>query len=396
MWWMKKKSPVNGNSVVSPRDPSGERPGCFMIGADYYVPDHVVPSAEIERRAGLSKLGLREGTLEAGTGIKTRRFAAPDEHPSTLATTAAQRLLDRLGMDKSEVGALLFAANTLDEIEPITAMRVHESLGLRKDVFVADVRDACNSALKAMILASGLIRSGMVPNVLVAVGERLHDGIFLDVQSKGELMTRYLSGLTLGDAGAAVMLSSQRTSRCYEVVHQSWEVDSSKRDLAKIEGGGTRWLSDPSKFYFISNAKKLCQVAVEKLPAMIRKATGELGWDISSTGVIPHQVSKGVITKIAKISGIPFKNLMITLDRFGNTGAATIPMALALAFENGFATTFRRILLVGGAAGFSGAVLALEFSSILDCLSSQLEQFSERFQQAAQPSEASLSAALQN
>ncbi len=396
MWWMKKKSPVNGNSVVLPRDPSGEKPGCFMIGADYYVPDHVVPSAEIERRAGLSKLGLREGTLEAGTGIKTRRFAAADEHPSTLATTAAQRLLDRLGMDKSDVGALLFAANTLDEIEPITAMRVHESLGLRKDVFVADVRDACNSALKAMILASGLIRSGMVPNVLVAVGERLHDGIFLDVQSKGELMTRYLSGLTLGDAGAAVMLSSQRTSRCYEVVHQSWEVDSSKRDLAKIEGGGTRWLSDPSKFYFISNAKKLCQVAVEKLPAMIRKATGELGWDISSTGVIPHQVSKGVITKIAKISGIPFKNLMITLDRFGNTGAATIPMALALAFENGFATTFRRILLVGGAAGFSGAVLALEFSSILDCLSSQLEQFSERFQQAARPSEAALSAALQN
>ena len=396
MWWMKKNSPVNGNSVVFPRDPSGERPGCFMIGADYYVPDHVVPSAEIERRAGLSKLGLREGTLEAGTGIKNRRFAAADEHPSTMATTAAQRLLDRLGMDKSEVGALLFAANTLDEIEPITAMRVHESLGLRKDVFVADVRDACNSALKAMILASGLIRSGMVPNVLVAVGERLHDGIFLDVQSKSDLMTRYLSGLTLGDAGAAVMLSSQRTSRCYELVHQSWEVDSSKRDLAKIEGGGTRWLSDPSKFYFISNAKKLCQVALEKLPAMIRKATGELGWDISSTGVIPHQVSKGVITKIAKISGIPFKNLMITLDQFGNTGAATIPMALALAFENGFATTFRRILLVGGAAGFSGAVLALEFSSILDCLSSQLEQFSERFQQTARPSEAALSAALQN
>lgn len=395
MWWMnRKKNTTNGHSVISAREPAADKPGCFLIGADYYAPDHVVPSEEIERRAGLSKLGLREGTLEAGTGIKSRRFAAADEHPSTLATTACQSLLGRLEMDKDDVGALLFAANTLDEIEPITAMRIHESLGLRKDVFVADVRDACNSALKAMILASGLIRSGMVPNVLVAVGERLHDGIFMDVQSKGELMTRYLSGLTLGDAGAAVMLSSQRTSRCYEVVNQSWEVDSSKRDLAKIEGGGTRWLSDPSKFYFVSNAKKLCQVAVEKLPAMINKMTADLGWDISSTGVIPHQVSRGVITKIAKISGIPFKNLMITLDRFGNTGAATIPMALALAAENGFASTFRRILLVGGAAGFSGAVLALEFSSILDCLSSQLEEFSERFQQAAQPSEAALSAAL--
>jgi hypothetical protein len=81
---------------------------------------------------------------------------------------------------------------------------------------------------------------------------------------------------------------------------------------------------------------------------------------------------------------------MITLDRFGNTGAATIPMALALAFENGFASTFRRILLVGGAAGFSGAVLALEFSSMLESLSLQLEQFSDHLQQPAQPSEASV------
>ncbi|OGQ74742.1 MAG: hypothetical protein A3G94_07245 [Deltaproteobacteria bacterium RIFCSPLOWO2_12_FULL_60_16] len=391
MWWRSRKgNGANGNGVKSAEQPGTDKKGCFLIGADYYVPTLEIPSAEIERRAGLAKLGLREGTLEAGTGIKTRRFAAADEHPSTLATTACQRLLGRLEIDRNDVGALLFAANTLDEIEPITAMRIHESLGLRKDVFVADIRDACNSALKAMILASGLIRSGMVSNVLVAVGERLHDGIFLDVQSKGELMTRYLSGLTLGDAGAAVMLSSQRAARCFEVVHQSWEVDSSKRDLARIEGGGTRWLSDPSKFYFVSNAKKLCQVAVEKLPAMINKITAELGWDISSTGVIPHQVSRGVITKIAKISGIPFKNLMITLDRFGNTGAATIPMALALAFESGFASTFRRILLVGGAAGFSGAVLALEFSSMLESLSSQLEQFSQGLQQAGQPSEASL------
>jgi 3-oxoacyl-[acyl-carrier-protein] synthase-3 len=228
---------------------------------------------------------------------------------------------------------------------------------------VADIRDACNSALKAMILASGLIKSGMVPNVLVAVGERLHDGIYLDVRSKHELMTRYFSALTLGDAGAAVMLSSRRSDRCYEVVHQSWEVDSSKRDLARIEGGGTRCFSDPTKFYFISNAKKLCQVAIDRLPSMIRRVYKELGWDPSSIGVIPHQVSKGVIRTIARLAGLPLKNLMITLDRFGNTGAATIPMALGMAFENGFTSTFRRILLVGGAAGFSAAVLALEFLS---------------------------------
>jgi 3-oxoacyl-[acyl-carrier-protein] synthase-3 len=390
MWWFNKgKNGTAKRGMAAAPDLNGDKPRCFVIGADYYVPELEVPSEEIERRAGLSRLGLRAGTLEAGTGVKSRRFAAPDEHPSTLATGACERLLKRLGMEKGNVGALLFAANTMDETEPITAMRVHESLGLRKDAFVADIRDACNSALKAMILGSGLIRSGMVPNVLVAVGERLHDGIYFNIRSKSELVTRHLAGLTLGDAGAAVMLSSRGSGRCFEVVYQSWEVDSSKRDLAKIEAGGTRCLTDPEKIYFISNAKKLCQVAVDKLPGLIHKVTRELGWDISSTGVIPHQVSKRVITTIAKISGIPFKNLMITLDRFGNTGAATIPMALAMAFENGFASIFRRIILVGGAAGFSGAVVALELFSHLESLSQQLEQFSDHLQHVAQPGEVS-------
>ncbi|OGP29898.1 MAG: hypothetical protein A2038_02485 [Deltaproteobacteria bacterium GWA2_57_13] len=387
MVWMKWRPKWgNGAGAAIEEGAREDRASCYVIGADYYVPERDVPSTEIELRAGLPELGLRPGTLEAGTGVRNRRFAAPNEHPSTLATVAGERLLKRLGMEREEVSALLFAANTLDEIEPITAMRVHEALGLRKDVFVADIRDACNSALKAMILASGLIRSGIVQNVLVAVGERLHDGICLKIRSREELMTRYLSGLTLGDAGAAVLLSSRRSasSRCAEVVYQSWEVDSTKRHLASIEGGGTRYMADPEKFYFISNAKKLCQVAADKLPPMIRQVCGKLGWDMSSIGVIPHQVSKGITATVAKLSGIPLRNFLITLDRFGNTGAATIPMALAMAFENGFVPTFRRILLVGGAAGFSAAILAIEF------LSQQLEQVTYPIEPAAAPQKVSL------
>lgn len=379
MQWRPRRGNGSGGGAAL-EAPEGQ-PSCFVIGADYYVPEWDVSSTEIERRAGLPELGLRLGTLEAGTGVKSRRFAAPHEHPSTLATVAGERVLKRLGMERKEVSALLFAANTLDEIEPITAMRVHEALGLRDDVFVADVRDACNSALKAMILGSGLIRSGIVPNVLIAVGERLHDGIYLNVRSREELMTRYLSALTLGDAGAAVLLSAQRpaAARCAQVVYQTWEVDSTKRHLAHIEGGGTRHLGDPEKFYFISNAKKLCQVAADRLPPMMRQVCGKLGWDLSSIGVIPHQVSKGITATVAKLSGIPLRNFLVTLDRFGNTGAATIPMALAMAFENGFVHSFRRILLVGGAAGFSAAILAIEF------LSQQLEQVSHHIEPALEP-----------
>jgi 3-oxoacyl-[acyl-carrier-protein] synthase-3 len=341
-----------------------DRTLCYIVGADYYVPEREVSSAEISKRAGLLSLGLDPATLEEATGVRTRRFAADDEHPSTLATVACERLLARLAMDRQRVGALLFAANTMDEIEPITAMRVHESLGLPKGTFVADVRDACNSALKAMILGSGLIKSGMVSNVMIAVGERLHDGIyFKGIRSKAELVSRYLAGLTLGDAGAALMLSAQPSPQCLRVVHQEWQVDSQHRGLAHIDAGGTRHPTDAERIYFVSNAKRLSQVAIEHLPQMLQDVCAKLGWDLTSIGVIPHQVSKGVTRMIASIAGIPLKNLMITLDRFGNTGAATIPMALAMAFENGFASTFKRILLVGGAAGFSAAILALELIS---------------------------------
>lgn len=383
MWWYKQRNGTQVKRAGIEQSLQGGAARCFVIGADYYVPALEVSSEEIERRAGLSKLGLRTGTLEAGTGVRSRRFAAADEHPSTLAAAASQRLLKQLGIDKNEIGALLFAANTLDELEPITAMRVHESLGLRKDAFVADIRDACNSSLKAMILANALIRSGTVSNVLVAVGERLHDGIYLKIRSKAELITRYIAGLTLGDAGAAVMLSSERSAKCAEVVYQSWEVDSTKRALASIEGGGTRFFADAERFYFISNSKKLCQVASERLPPMIRYVCGKLGWDLASIGVIPHQVSKGITATVARLSGIPLANWLITLDRFGNTGAATIPMALAIALENGFTSTFRRILLVGGAAGFSAAILAIEI------LAQQLEQVSQ-YLEPTQPEKAPL------
>lgn len=360
----------------APRNESGvDERRCFILGADYYLPGHVVASEEIEHQARLHQLGLRRGILQEGTGVRTRHYCSAEEHPSTLATAAAQKLLERLGMRSDRVEGLLFAANTMDETEPITAMRVHEALGLRSSVFVADVRDACNSALKAIIIGAGMIRSGMISNVLVAVGERLHDGVCLDIRSKSDLINRYLAGLTLGDAGAAVMLSASGSMRCFEIVHQSWEVDSSKRELARIEAGGTRCLTDPEKIFFVSNAKKLCQIAIDRLPKMISKVSQQLGWELSSTGFIPHQVSSGVIKAIARVCRVPMDNVMVTLDRFGNTGAATIPMALALALENGFASTFRRIILVGGAAGFSGAVLALERFSQIENLSRQLEQF---------------------
>ncbi len=379
LWTRKKKAEKH----AARPDPRGDGQRCFILGADYYVPEKEVRSEEIERRAGFQVLGLPQGFLEEGTGVKSRRYCSADEHPSTLATVAAQKLLERLGLVREGVDALLFAANTMDETEPITAMRVHEALGLRGDAFVADIRDACNSALKAMIIGTGLIRSGMVSNVLVAVGERLHDGINLNIRSKSELVSRYLAGLTLGDAGAAVLLSASGSMRCFEIVHQTWEVDSSKRALARIEAGGTRCLTDAEKIYFVSNSKKLCQIALDKLPKLIGKVGKQLGWDLSSIGFIPHQVSNGVIKAIARMCGIPIDNVMITLDRFGNTGAATIPMALALALENGFALTFRRLILVGGAAGFSGAVLALERFSQMENLSQQLEQFSARFQRSS-------------
>jgi 3-oxoacyl-[acyl-carrier-protein] synthase-3 len=112
--------------------------------------------------------------------------------------------------------------------------------------------------------------------------------------------------------------------------------------------------------FFECRSTKLQQLAVTRIPALVTDVLMKLDWAIEDVAlVVPHQVSSAVIERVASLLEYPLDRCVVTLDRFGNTAAASIPFALDLALEEGRATAGDKVLLVGGAAGFSAAVIPL-------------------------------------
>ena len=138
------------------------------VGAE--LPPRVVGSAEVEERAGIERLGFEPGWLERVTGVRERRWAAPDVRPSALAAAAGRRALADAGLDALAVDALLYAGITRDFIEPGTSNVVQEALGAW-DARVFDLTNGCNGLIDGLDVAASLIAAGRARHVLVTTGE---------------------------------------------------------------------------------------------------------------------------------------------------------------------------------------------------------------------------------
>ncbi|HJX69668.1 MAG TPA: 3-oxoacyl-[acyl-carrier-protein] synthase III C-terminal domain-containing protein, partial [Dehalococcoidia bacterium] len=127
-----------------------------------------------------------------------------------------------------------------------------------------------------------------------------------------------------------------------------------------VMGGGSRFPHDSSQMYFVSNSIQLAKLAIVNIPQAIKAVLQKTGWRVEDvTLVVPHQVTYQLTERISRISGIPFEKCMVTVTKYGNTAAASIPIALAEAVETGRVKQGDKVLLVGGAAGWSTAVMAV-------------------------------------
>lgn len=337
----------------------GRRVSAVIEAVGHYLPEKVVTSAEIEERHQLtSRLGVPAGLIERLSGVRERRYCEDGETSSGLAARAGRECLDRAGMDASEIDLLIFAAATQDLGEPATANLVQHKLGARR-AHVFDVKNACNAFLNAIDIADSFITTGRCEVVLIVSGEVLSKFVRKDIQSKDDLRLAFAS-LTLGD-GAGAMLLRRREDSDRGIQAGCFVSDGSQWDVAVMRAWGVMFDSmDPENYYFSSDGDKLQELAGEMLPDVIRRTLQETGWapqDIHLT--VPHQVSIRLIRKIGKMVGLPYERCMVTIDRLGNTAAASIPMALAQANDSGRLHPGDRVLLAGGASGFSGAAVSV-------------------------------------
>jgi 3-oxoacyl-(acyl-carrier-protein) synthase III len=337
----------------------GLGPVSVVASLGRYLPERVVVSEWIEDRLGLQKrFGIPYGIIEKLTGVRERRYAAEGDTSSDLAARAAHVALERAGMTAADIDTIIFAAASHDIAEPATANLLQDKLAAR-NAHVFDVKNACNSFLNALDLADALIRLRRAETVLIAVGEVLSPTVNWRLETLEQLELGF-AALTLGDGGAAMVLcASDRLDEPRGLLTRRFYSDGSAWDLATIKFGGTLCPRDLSQSYFESRSTELQQLALECMPPVIRQALRDVGWSWEDVDlVVPHQVSLRIMQKMSRVLELPLEKCMITLPQYGNTAAASIPIALCEAVEVGQVKPNSRLLLIGGASGFSVGVLA--------------------------------------
>lgn len=353
---------ITGGERHIPRDAFPSRKmGTIIAGVGKYVPDQVVPTDSIQEWLKLKeRFGIPLGMIERLTGVRERRMAADGEASSDMAVRASREAIRLAGMRPEDIDTIIFAAASQDVGEPATANIVQEKLGA-VNAHVFDAKNACNSFVNALDIMDAFIQTGRSRVGLVASGEVITRFVKWDIDSK-ESLKRFMAGLTLGDGGGAMVLrGSNGPFDGRGIQGASFLTDGSQWRLATITAGGNLQPNfDPKEVFFASNGAELDKLAGKYIPLTMNRLLGRLGWELEEVDlVISHQYTENTIIKVAQNMHFPLSKCMLTVRKYGNTASASIPIALSEAIEEGWVGPGSKILLVGGAAGFSAGVVGI-------------------------------------
>lgn len=322
------------------------------------LPERVRSSEEIEALLAARNPGLRlrPGTLRQRTGIVERRVARDDQQCSDLAADAAREALARAGLRPRQVDLLIFAAAGQDLIEPATAHIVQHKLGTRCPVF--DVKNACNSFLNGIQLGESLIRTGSARNALVVTGEICSRAVRWEV-GDAEGFRRHFPGYTMGDGGAAAVLAPAREGR--GILYRGFASRSRHWGLATFPGGGSMHPRGEEWAYFHADGPALKDAFVVDGPPLLAGLLEEAGANFQEADrIVVHQVGVPYHETFLATSGIPPEKVEGTVARLGNLASASIPVAHALAVEEGRIRPGHRVMWVGMGSGISVGLLVLD------------------------------------
>jgi 3-oxoacyl-(acyl-carrier-protein) synthase III len=351
---------IRGVQKHVPEAASSRKISTIVAGVGKYVPDSVIPTAYIEEWLQLKeRFGLSASMIDRLTGVRERRYAADGEASSDMAVRASLEAIRRAGICAEDIDTIIFAAASQDVGEPATANIVQEKLGAR-NAHVFDTKNACNSFVNALDVMDAFIQTGRSRVGLVASGEVISRFINPNIDDRQSLK-RFMAGLTLGDGGGAMVLTAGNgLDEGRGIRGGTFLSDGSQWRLATITVGGNMEQFDPAKAFFASNGAELDKLASKYIPATIERLLKRLAWRLDDVDlVISHQYTEHTISNIATQMDFPLSKCMLTVRKYGNTASASIPIALSDAIDEGRVGPGSRVLLVGGAAGFSAGVVGV-------------------------------------
>lgn len=328
--------------------------GVALRGTGSRLPDRVVPNDEF---ADVLQLDTSDEWIRTRTGIRTRRFAQLGETSATLGADASRNALAAADLTPDDIDLIVCGTVTPDLMCPSTGCRIQSLLGCRP-IPAFDVSAACSGFLYALQVATQFVKTGAAANALV---------VGADVISRALDFTDRNSCILFGDGAGAVVLSRSavlntgvRSVRLYS--------DGGRQELIQVPSRVTPHPApgvplQPRPEFVRMNGREVFRFAVTKMIDLIQQAeidAREMGLDGFDL-LIPHQVNQRIIDAALESTDFPPEKVMVNLDRYGNTSAASVPIALDEALRTGRCKPGDTVLLVafGGGLTWSSAILTV-------------------------------------
>jgi 3-oxoacyl-[acyl-carrier-protein] synthase-3 len=292
----------------------------ILAGVGAYLPERAVSNDELSRTVETSDEWIRERT-----GIRQRYIASPHETAAFMGTAAARAALADAGAGPEDVDAIILATSTPDQAFPATALRVQAALGVSRG-FGFDLSAACAGFIYALSVADGIIRVGQARGVLV-IGSEVYSRI-LNWQDRGTCVL-------FGDGAGAVFLRAGQDSGHIDrgILSTHLHAQGTLGDILYVDGAVGR-RDKPG--HLVMNGREVFRHAVTRLAEAVEEALAANGLERRDIDwLVPHQANLRIINAMGRKLGLPPERVVITVDRHANTSAASVPLALAEACEDG-------------------------------------------------------------
>jgi 3-oxoacyl-[acyl-carrier-protein] synthase-3 len=323
-----------------------------IIGWGKYVPPNTLTNQDLAKKVDTTDAWIRERT-----GITERHIASSKESTALMALHAAREAVEAADVNPSEIELIIVATATPEYLFPATACLVQDALGAER-AGAFDLEAGCSGFVYALSTAAGLIRCGMYDTILVVGAETLSR--ILDWSDRATCVL-------FGDgAGAVILRGSDEPGG---VLASVLGADGSGGELLMVPGGGSKNPAGPetvtSRMHYVKmNGREVYRFATRVMAQASKQAAEQAGWPLEKVDLfIPHQANVRIIDSAAKALKLPPEKVFVNLERYGNTSAASIPIALCEAIDADKVKPGDHLLMVGFGAGLTWASCAIQWTA---------------------------------
>ena len=311
-----------------------------ILGTGSYLPERVLTNDDLAKI-----VDTNDEWIQTRTGIKERRIAADDQATSDLAYEAGLKAIEDANIDKNEIDLIIIATSTPDYSMPSSAAIVQDKLGIKASGF--DLEAACTGFVYGLVTGYSFIKSGIYKKVLVIGADTCSR--LLDWEDRGTC-------ILFGDGAGAVVLGEVETGG---YLSSDLQADGSGANELIVPSSGskipfTEEVLKNRDHYVKMNGREIFKFAVKVFPDTVEKSLEQANLNVDDIDMfIPHQANIRIIESIAKRFKQPLEKFYINLDKYGNTSAATIPIALDEAVKESRIKKGDKIIMVGFGGGLT-------------------------------------------